>query len=100
MTDARSLADRRAGADQQQFLKVASAEEALKRFADALQPRPLGVERVGLALALNRVIAENIASPVDVPAFDRANVDGFALRAADSVGAREDAPRVLALTDE
>jgi len=100
MTDARSLAERRAGAEQQQFLKVASAEEALQRFANALQPRPLGVERVTLARALNRVLAEHLQSPVDVPAFDRANVDGFALRAEDSVGAREDAPRLLALTEE
>lgn len=100
MTDARSLTARRAAADQQQFLKVASADEALQRFADALQPAPLGVERVPLARALNRVLAAGVASPVDVPAFDRANMDGFAVRAADSAGAREDAPRVLALTAE
>src|SRR5574337_1412378 len=100
MTDARSLVDRRAAADQQQFLKVASAEEALQRFAAALRPQPLGVERVALARALNRVLAEGIQAPVDVPAFDRATVDGFALRSEDSVGAREDAPRVLDLTEE
>lgn len=100
MTDARSLAERRAAADQQQFLKVASADEALQRFADALQPQPLGVERVALARALNRIVADDIQSPVDVPAFDRSNVDGFALRAEDSIGAREDAPRLLRLNDE
>ena len=100
MTDALSLAARRGGADQQQFLKVASAEDALQRFRDALQPRPLGIEQVDLAHALNRVVAGNIMSPVDVPAFDRANMDGFALRAEDTLGAREDAPNVLGLTEE
>ncbi|MGD8936962.1 MAG: molybdopterin biosynthesis protein [Thiogranum sp.] len=91
---------RRTAASQSQFLNVTTAEEALQRFRAALQPAPLGVERVPLAQALGRVVAENIESPVDVPGFDRANVDGFALRAQDTVGAREDAPRLLLLTDE
>jgi putative molybdopterin biosynthesis protein len=100
MTDVHSLVLRRAAADQQQFLNVASAEEALQRFRDALQPQALGIERIPLAGALNRVIAENIFSPVDVPGFDRANMDGFALRSEDSLGAQEDAPNILTLTDE
>jgi len=100
MVDAKSLMARRTAASQSQFLNVTSAEEALQRFRAALQPAPLGVERVPLAQALGRVVAENIESPVDVPGFDRANVDGFALRAQDTVGAREDAPRLLLLTDE
>lgn len=100
MVDADILMARRSAASQTQFLNVTTAEEALQRFRAALQPAPLGVERVPLAQALGRVVAENIASPVDVPGFDRANVDGFALRAQDTVGAREDAPRLLQLTDE
>jgi putative molybdopterin biosynthesis protein len=100
MVDAKSLMARRTAASQSQFLNVTTAEEALQRFRAALQPAPLGVERVPLAQALGRVVAENIESPVDVPGFDRANVDGFALRAQDTVGAREDAPRLLLLTDE
>jgi len=100
MTDAHKLAERRAAADQQQFLQVVSADEAIKRFSAALQPHPLGVEQVLLARALNRIIADQIVAPVDVPAFDRSNVDGFAVHAADTVGAREDAPQVLTLTDE
>ena len=100
MVDAKSLMARRTAASQSQFLNVTTAEEALQRFRAALQPAPLGVERVPLAQALGRVVAENIESPVDVPGFDRANVDGFALRAQDTVGAREDAPRLLRLNDE
>ena len=100
MVDANTLMARRTAASQSQFLNVTTAEEALQRFRAALQPVPLGIERVPLAQALGRVVAENIESPVDVPGFDRANVDGFALRAQDTVGAREDAPRLLQLTDE
>jgi putative molybdopterin biosynthesis protein len=100
MVDANSLMARRTAASQSQFLNVATAEEALQRFRTALQPAPLGIEHVPLARALGRVVAEDIESPVDVPGFDRANVDGFALRAQDTVGAREDAPRLLRLTDE
>jgi putative molybdopterin biosynthesis protein len=100
MVDADTLMARRTAASQRQFLNVTTAEEALQRFRAALQPAPLGIERVPLALALGRVVAQNIESPVDVPGFDRANVDGFALRAQDTVGAREDAPRLLQLTDE
>jgi putative molybdopterin biosynthesis protein len=100
MVDADTLMARRTAASQRQFLNVTTAEEALQRFRAALQPAPLGIERVPLAQALGRVVAQNIESPVDVPGFDRANVDGFALRAQDTVGAREDAPRLLQLTDE
>ncbi|MFM1891130.1 MAG: hypothetical protein RLZ44_207 [Pseudomonadota bacterium] len=100
MVDASTLMARRSAASQRQFLEVTTAEEALQRFRDALRPVPLGIESVPLTAALGRVVAQDIASPVDVPGFDRANVDGFALRAQDTVGAREDAPRLLQLSDE
>ncbi len=100
MTDASSLVERRRAASQRQFLDVATAEEALQRFWQAADPQPLGDESVSLDEALNRVLASDIQSPVDVPGFDRANVDGFAVRAQDTVGARENAPVVLALTDD
>jgi putative molybdopterin biosynthesis protein len=100
MTDARTLFERRQAASQRQFLDVATAEEATQRFWEAARPAPLGSEEVALDDALNRVLASDIEAPVDVPGFDRANVDGFALRSADTLGAREDAPCVLALTDD
>ena len=39
--------------------------------------------------------ADMSARPTDVPPFDRAGVDGFAVRAADTVGATDAAPRRL-----
>jgi len=85
---------------QDQFLDVIDAEEARRRWQAALRLAPLGVEVVPLAAALGRVLASDVAAQVDVPPFDRANVDGFAVRAADTCLAREDAPCRLRLTDE
>jgi putative molybdopterin biosynthesis protein len=85
---------------QEQFLTVLSRDEAVRRFEAALQPRPVGTERMALATALGRVLAEEMAAPIDVPPFDRASVDGFAVRAADLVKAGEVAPVKLRLNDE
>jgi putative molybdopterin biosynthesis protein len=94
------LAAVRAAARQEQFLEVVSAEEARKRFESHLDRSPLPAERVSLAAALGRVLADDRAAPIDVPPFDRANVDGFALRAADTTGAADNAPKQLSLNAE
>ena len=90
----------RASARQEQFLDVVSAEEARERFARHLDLAPLPGERVALAAALGRVLAQDVAAPIDVPPFDRANVDGFALRAADTLGASDSSPLLLSLNNE
>jgi molybdopterin molybdotransferase/putative molybdopterin biosynthesis protein len=90
----------RAAARQEQFLGVVSAQDAKARFEQHLDLAPLGAERIPLAAALGRVLAHDIAAPIDVPPFDRANVDGFALRAADTAGATEAMPRRLTLNAE
>jgi len=90
----------RQAARQDQFLDVVSRDEAEARFRAHLSLAPLGEESVALAEALGRVLARDVAAPVDVPGFDRAGVDGFALRAADTEGAREDTPRRLRLNPE
>ncbi len=90
----------RAAARQEQFLEVVSAEEAKARFAQHLDLAPLAAETVALADALGRVLGADVAAPIDVPPFDRANVDGFALRAADTTGATDAAPRRLTLNAE
>lgn len=94
------LAAVRQAARQEQFLEVVSAEEARRRFERHLDLSPLAGEQVPLAAALGRVLAHDMAAPVDVPAFDRASVDGFALRAADTVGATEVSPKRFVLNAE
>jgi putative molybdopterin biosynthesis protein len=94
------LAAVRAAARQEQFLEVVSAEEARRRFESHVDRSPLPAERVSLTAALGRVLAADLAAPIDVPPFDRANVDGFALRAADTTGAADNAPKQLSLNAE
>jgi len=90
----------RRAARQEQFLEVVSAEEASARFARHLDFSALPGERVALAAALGRVLAQDVTATIDVPPFDRANVDGFALRSADTVGASPTSPRRLHLNGE
>lgn len=90
----------RRAARQDQFLEVVSRDEAAARFERHLRLAPVGTERVPLRLALRRVLATGVTANVDVPAFDRSNVDGFAVVAADTFGAMEESPRTLALNDE
>jgi putative molybdopterin biosynthesis protein len=90
----------RAAARQEQFLEVVSPEEARIRFERHLDLTPLAAESVSLAAALGRVLAADIAAPIDTPPFDRSNVDGFAVSAADTVGASDASPRRLLLNGE
>jgi putative molybdopterin biosynthesis protein len=86
--------------EQEQFLQVLDRDEAERRFRSAIDLAPRGIERVPLDEALGRVLAADVISPVDVPSFDRSNVDGFAVVAEDTFGASEEAPRPVRLGEE
>src|SRR4030095_6703016 len=86
--------------DQEQFLQVLNRDEAERRFRAAVDLSPRGIDRVGLDAALGRVLASDVVAPVDVPSFDRSNVDGFAVIAEDTFGASEELPRRVQLADE
>ncbi|MPZ55547.1 MAG: molybdopterin biosynthesis protein [Rhizobiales bacterium] len=90
----------RHAARQEQFLEVVSAEEARARFALHIDRSPMPGETVALADALGRVLAGDVVAAVDAPPFDRSNVDGFAVRAADTAGASDAVPRRLQLNAE
>lgn len=67
------------------------------RLNDALEIvlsriKKVGLEEVTFAGARGRPLAEDVVSKVDVPPFDRAAVDGYAVRASDTFGATEDDP--------
>jgi putative molybdopterin biosynthesis protein len=81
---------------QEQFLRVVDRDEAERRFREALGDlSPRRSEELPLDQLLGRVLAADVPSPVDVPGFDRSNVDGWAVQAADTFGAGEHAPRRL-----
>lgn len=49
--------------------------------------RPLSVETVGIDHVSGRVLARDVVAELDVPAFDRSAMDGYALRADETTGA-------------
>ncbi|WP_407170570.1 molybdopterin biosynthesis protein [Bradyrhizobium sp. ORS 111] len=81
-------------------MTILSREDALARFEAALFPRSVPSETRPLADALGCALAEDVVAPIDVPPFDRSNVDGFAVRSADLASAGEAAPVRLVLNDE
>jgi molybdopterin molybdotransferase len=54
-------------------------------------------DRVSLEELPGRVLAENLVAAFDVPPFDRAAMDGYAVLAADTTGAAASSPAMLAL---
>ncbi len=90
----------RDGVDQDQFLAILSREDALKRFEAALFPRVALAEERPLTGAPGYPLAHDIVADIDVPPFDRSNVDGFAVRSADLASAGEATPVRLVLNDE
>ena len=59
--------------------------EAAKLIVEHCAPLP--PERRPLKEALDLVLAEDVASPIDLPAWDNSAMDGYAVRAADVAGA-------------
>jgi putative molybdopterin biosynthesis protein len=86
--------------EQEQFLHVLDRDEAERRFRAAIDLTPSGIETVPLDAALGRVLAADVISPVDVPSFDRSNVDGFAVVSENTFGASEEVPRCVQLGEE
>src|SRR5687767_15676047 len=71
-----------------------SLDEARRRIDNAVTPIDR-TERVALAEANGRVLAEDVVATADVPPFARAAMDGYAVRAADTSGATKEHPRAL-----
>jgi molybdopterin molybdotransferase len=74
-------------------------EEALALILEHAPPLTR-VERVPLAESSGRVIASAPLATMDVPPFDRAAMDGYAVRAEDTFGAGRYEPRVLRSVDK
>jgi len=74
--------------------ELLSVEEALERVL--AHTRPLVAERVELAAAAGRVVAEPARAGVDLPPFASSAMDGFAVRADDTPGSLPIAFRVAA----
>ncbi|WP_123622522.1 molybdopterin biosynthesis protein [Halorubrum sp. CSM-61] len=81
--------------DRKEFRDLATPEAAREAIGSLdLSPEP---ETVPLREARGRVLAERIDAAIDVPGFDRASMDGYAVRARDTFGADEAEPAELDL---
>ncbi|MGD0028215.1 MAG: gephyrin-like molybdotransferase Glp [Candidatus Bathyarchaeia archaeon] len=77
------------------FKKLLTLDEAQKIVRQHVSPKPLAFEEIPLSRALNRVLAQNIVAPLNIPPFDRSTVDGYAVNAEDTFGAEENKPTKL-----
>ncbi len=76
------------------MLNVVTREEAVRIILEKI-PEAAEAETIGLSEALGKVVAEDILSPEDLPAYARSTVDGFAVHAADTYGCSEALPAMV-----
>ncbi|MDZ7701561.1 MAG: gephyrin-like molybdotransferase Glp [Halobacteriales archaeon] len=81
------------------FKDVTRVDAARERLLDAVSPHGR-VERVPLADADARAVAEPVVADRPVPHYDRAAMDGYAVRAEDTFGASSRSPVVLEPADQ
>ncbi|MCC7474623.1 MAG: molybdopterin molybdotransferase MoeA [Pirellulales bacterium] len=80
------------------FTTRATVDAAIAWIDSTLLPvHELPAETVSLLQAAGRVLASNVVSPVDVPGFPRAMMDGYAVVAGDTRGASVQTPLPLAV---
>ncbi len=77
------------------FKRLKGADEALRIFLNSVPMAPLDAEEVPIEDCLNRVLARDIVAHRDIPDFDRAAMDGYAVISADVLGASQINPALL-----
>src|ERR687897_907053 len=78
----------------QTFFKVLAPQEALRLLVGV---NPVATEHVATLAARGRVLSEDLCSGVDLPHFNRAAMDGYAVRSKDTFGASQSLPAYLKL---
>jgi len=73
-------------------------EEAVKKILSKAEP--LGVQETPVIKSLGRVLREDIKSPLSIPPFDKAAMDGYAVKAADTAGASAKSPVELKVLED
>ncbi len=82
------------------FKKLTRVDDALALFLEELRPTRLGIDHIPINEAWQRVAAENVSAPSDLPLFERSAMDGYALIASDTFGASEFKPTLFELTEK
>jgi len=79
---------------------VVTREAALKLLYASFTVSHPALEKIHISHSLGRVLAGDIASPEDLPEFDRSTMDGYAVKSADTFGAAESRPALLRVVGE
>lgn len=82
------------------MLQVLPLEEAKERLRTLAGKKPRLSERAQLSACCGRVLANDLFSNEDLPAFHRSAVDGFAVASSDTFGASASQPSLLRLIGE
>lgn len=85
------------------LFKVSTPEEVIKVLKENLDIQKIiqkNQEIVNIKDSLQRILAEEIISPCNLPGFSRSTMDGYAIRAEDSFGATENLPSYLKVVGE
>ncbi len=75
-----------------------SVEKALKTIL--VNFRPLGLEKISILQARERVIGENIFAPRNIPSADNSAMDGYAVRHTDIKGVTKNKPLKLKIIED
>jgi molybdenum cofactor synthesis domain-containing protein len=81
------------------FRYLISLEEAMSLMLSKVEPIKR-VEKVGIDEAVGRVLAEDVVACIDIPSFDRAAMDGYAVKAKDTFDASQYSPAKFKLVAE
>ncbi len=79
--------------ERKEFRELIPPERARRLIEDL--PIDSGTEEVSLSAARGRITARRVEAHIDVPGFDRASMDGYAVRGRDTFGASEETPEEL-----
>jgi putative molybdopterin biosynthesis protein len=82
------------------FRELQSLENAAATFWAAYKPSEISVEKLSIKDVLGRVLAVDVFSEIDVPGFDRAAMDGFAVTAESTFGVNDQNPVRLRVLGE
>ncbi len=82
------------------FLETTPLDEAVKKWLEKVNPRPLEGETVPVAESLGRVTAEAVTAKLSSPFFHSSAMDGYAVRAIDTFGASETTPKKLRIDEQ
>lgn len=78
------------------FRTLMTLDQVRSALASAI-PKTIPTQDVNLENSVGSYLAEDTVSTIDVPGFDRATMDGFAVKAQDTFGANEVIPKSLKL---